>query len=87
LQIKEGLGSISGVYARGAMIKPCICGSNQRSKKDKKPVVDRLAIGAGFNVVCQNCGNESPIANYEDEAIYFWNEIIKAYNKPLNQTA
>lgn len=60
------------------MVKPCICGMHQRSKKDRKPIVDKVGIGSTVYVFCQNCGVEGGFANTEDEAIHKWNEEIKS---------
>ena len=65
------------IISRINMFRPCICGSNQRSRKNRKPTIDTLIIGAGYFVICLNCGLESEPAHYKEEAINNWNEMIK----------
>lgn len=55
-------------------IRPCECGASQRLKT-KGPILERMEIGSAYAVYCRSCGLYGPFANYEDEAIYEWNQM------------
>jgi len=49
-------------------LKKCKCGT------EKSPILERVEIGCAYVVYCPSCGVTGPIANYEDEAAYNWNQ-------------
>lgn len=52
-------------------IKKCNCGGK------KRPTVENTPVGFGRFVVCPNCDKFGEMAQYDDEAKYKWNEMIK----------
>jgi len=55
----------------------CKCGSTERGKDLEKVMLDKYPVGPGYYVVCLSCGLSSGVANYKEEAIFNWNEMIR----------
>ncbi len=44
------------------------------SKCGGKVDVCRMDIGCQYFVECVSCGKQGPVSNYDDEAVWLWNE-------------